>query len=57
MVIRLLMEEKKKKIFFFFVDEFHQSINVSISISNPSLNVQVYVRQRTIHCQKKVSQK
>ncbi|CAF0721040.1 unnamed protein product [Adineta steineri] len=40
-------------------DEFRQSINVTISINNPSLpsNLQTYERQRIIHCQKQVSNK
>ncbi|CAF0975111.1 unnamed protein product [Adineta ricciae] len=38
-------------------DEFRQSINVTVSMNNPSAssNPQVYERQRTIHCQKQVS--
>ncbi|CAF2430222.1 unnamed protein product [Rotaria sp. Silwood2] len=35
-------------------DDFHQSVIVNISMSNPppSTNSQTYERQRTIHCQK-----
>jgi hypothetical protein len=38
-------------------DEFRQSLNVTISVRNPSpsTNLQVYYPQRTIHCQKQVS--
>lgn len=41
----------------FIEDEFRQSINVTVSMNNPSAssNPQVYERQRTIHCQKQVS--
>ncbi|CAF1022310.1 unnamed protein product [Rotaria sordida] len=40
-------------------DDFHQVVNVSISMSNPSSSVksQSYERQRKIHCQKQVSNK
>ncbi|UJR08222.1 hypothetical protein I4U23_012495 [Adineta vaga] len=35
-------------------EEFRQTINVNISVNNPSSKAQIYVRQRTIHCQKQV---
>ncbi|CAF0847843.1 unnamed protein product [Adineta ricciae] len=33
-------------------EEFRKTINVSISVNDPSTNAQVYVRPRTIHCQR-----
>ncbi|CAF1074573.1 unnamed protein product [Rotaria sp. Silwood1] len=38
-------------------DDFHQSVNVTVNMSYPSspANKQSYERQRTIHCQKQVS--
>ncbi|CAF1243662.1 unnamed protein product [Adineta ricciae] len=33
-------------------EEFLKTINVSISVNDPSTNAQVYVRPRTIHCQR-----
>jgi hypothetical protein len=42
----------------FIEDEFHQSINVTIAVndSSSSSTQPNYERQRTIHCQKQVSQ-
>lgn len=54
---------KKKSLFYFSIifieDEFHQSLNVTISVNNPSssANLPSYKRQRTVHCQKQVSKK
>lgn len=54
---------KKKESFFskiFIEDDFHQSLNVTISVTDPSSSsttLPIYERQRTIHCQKQVSKK
>jgi hypothetical protein len=53
----------KKRIFIskiFIEDDFHQSLNVTISVNDPSSSSTtppIYERQRTIHCQKQVSKK
>jgi hypothetical protein len=49
--------KSKKKKLFFIEDEIRQSLNVTISVNNPSSssNSPIYERQRTIHCQKQVS--
>lgn len=41
----------------FIKDDFYQTINVTVSMSDPSslLKAQIYDRQRLIHCQKQVS--
>ncbi|CAF2628240.1 unnamed protein product [Rotaria sp. Silwood2] len=36
-------------------NDFHQLINVNISVNNSSSNARVYIHQRIIHCQKQVS--
>ena len=50
-------KERRLLQWMFIEDEFRQSINVTVSMNNPSAssNPQVYECQRTIHCQKQVS--